>query len=44
MDTSADGDADEVAKVKALRKAKKKEIQAWTTAFEEREGRSPESR
>lgn len=37
-------DSDELASVKALRKAKKKEIQAWMTAFEEREGRSPEAR
>lgn len=37
-------DADDFATVKALRKAKKKEIQAWITEFEEREGRSPESR
>lgn len=45
MDVSADNSsADELAKVKALRKAKKKEIQAWTAAFEAREGRSPESR
>ena len=37
-------DSDDLATVKALRKAKKKEIQAWITAFEEREGRSPEAR
>lgn len=37
-------ESDELASVKALRKAKKKEIQAWMTAFEEREGCSPEAR
>lgn len=35
---------DDLATVKASRKAKKKEIQAWIAAFEKREGRSPEAR
>lgn len=34
----------ELASLKAVRKAKKKEIQAWITAFEEREGRSPDTK
>lgn len=37
-------DSDDLATVKALRKAKKKEIQAWITGFEQREGRPPDSR
>ena len=34
-------DESEFAALKALRKAKKKEIQAWIAEFEEREGRTP---
>ncbi|CAN0361238.1 unnamed protein product [Ascophyllum nodosum] len=37
-------DSDDLAKVNALRKAKKREIQAWIAAFEEREGRTPTAR
>lgn len=37
-------DSDELAGLKAVRKAKKKEIQAWINAFEEREGRPPEAK
>lgn len=35
--------SDDLAVLKDVRKAKKKEIQAWITAFEEREGRSPKA-
>lgn len=34
----------ELASLKAVRKGKKKEIQAWITAFEEREGRPPDTK
>eukprot|EP00903_Cladosiphon_okamuranus_P006402 g6267.t1 len=34
----------ELASLKAIRKAKKKEIQAWIAAFEEREGRPPDTK
>ncbi|CAM9933966.1 unnamed protein product [Scytosiphon promiscuus] len=37
-------DSDDVDTLKALRKAKKKEIQGWITSFEEREGRPPEAK
>lgn len=36
-------DSNDLAGLKAVRKVKKKEIQAWITAFEEREGRLPEA-
>lgn len=34
----------ELAALKAARKAKKKEIQSWIAAFEEREGRPPDTK
>lgn len=34
----------ELTTLKTVRKAKKKEIQAWITAFEEREGRPPDTK